>query len=231
MTCAQLIESLVGKRLCASSLDKIRAKDVFGDDIIEPKRLKKDPQTDGTPFCREFSLNKIVSELRSMGIEGFGKEMVTNGLTGEMMPTLVYYGVVFYQRLKHMVIDKVHARGKSGGRSALTRQPREGRARHGGLKVGIMEKDNLNAQGCSGFVRDRMLEQSNDYRTWVCSKCGTPVIAIKDGLVQPCALCESSDATQVRIPYSTKLLTQELMTANISLRMITKQYEDDKLEI
>jgi len=79
---------------------------------------------DATPFQKDFSLRTICDELKSMGINEFCDEQMINGLTGEPMKCLIFTGVCYYQRLKHMVIDKVHARSR-GGRTRLTRQPRE----------------------------------------------------------------------------------------------------------
>ncbi len=226
MTIAQLVECLAAKRICATPITGMSVAELFGKPLV-----RNNPDIDGTPFGKDFDLDRIVSELKAMGVDGFGKESVINGMTGEQMPALIFYGPVYYQRLKHMVIDKCHARGNKGGRTALTRQPREGRARQGGLRVGQMEKDVLLGQGASGFVRDRMLEQSNNYRMWICSKCGISVIVDSEGKNRACALCNSTDATQVQIPYTTKLLTQEFAAMNIVTRMVDKDFDDEEIVI
>jgi len=221
MTIAQLVECLAGKRMCVSPLSGVEIRTAF----------ENDPDADGTPFNRDFSLERICKQLKEMGYNEFGYETVTNGMTGETMPCMLFFGPVYYQRLKHMVIDKVHSRNRKGGRTAMTRQPREGRARKGGLKCGTMEKDNILAQGCSGFVRDRLMEQSDDYRMWVCSVCGIPVVVDKSGRQHECPLCNSNEASSIRIPFATKLLTQELATANIVTRMVVKPFSEPQMEV
>lgn len=92
---------------------------------------------DATPFEKDFSLQRIREELVRCGINEFCDEQMTNGITGKPMKGLIFTGVCYYQRLKHMVIDKVHARSR-GGRTRMTRQPREGRKQGGGFRVGIV---------------------------------------------------------------------------------------------
>ena len=67
--------------------------------------------------------------------QGTGKETLFHGHTGEPLEEQYFIGPTFYQRLKHMVEDKIHAR-RTGPISNLTRQPVEGRARDGGLRFG-----------------------------------------------------------------------------------------------
>ena len=234
MTIAQLVECLAGKRMCATAeVGSIKVRQLFEQTKDEKtiKKLKKNPDSDGTPFSKEFSLDRIIKELKEMGLNEFGEEICVNGMTGETMPCLMFYGPVYYQRLKHMTVDKVHSRTRKGGRTALTRQPREGRSKAGGMKFGNMEKDSIMAQGASGFIRDRLMEQSNDYRIWVCAPCGTSLVVDKSGRKSECPLCNSNEASYVRIPYATKLLSQEFATANIITRIVTKPFSEETIEI
>jgi DNA-directed RNA polymerase III subunit RPC2 len=81
-----------------------------------------------------------------------GKDMLTSGITGQPLECYVYFGPIYYQKLKvscfsynfadrqHMVQDKMHAR-PTGPKANLTRQPTEGRSKDGGLRLGEMERD------------------------------------------------------------------------------------------
>lgn len=225
MTCAQLIEMLIGKKICSTS----RVLDESVKKLFSNETLKRD--RDGTPFNREFSLQTIFDELKAMGLNSFGKEKVRNGTTGVEMEALVFTGVVYYQRLKHIASFKKHARGRTGGRTALTRQPKEGRARNGGGKIGLMERDAIAAHGASGIFRDGMLERSNDYKTPFCSICGLPIIVTNEGVTKPCNVCGNTVSVNVRLPYTTKLLLQELGVANVVPRVVCVNKDAEQMEI
>lgn len=140
MTIGMLIEMLTGKKVCIGKINKIPVNKVFClDSKTESERTLieecyenngeiehsdfKDDQ-DATPFNEEFSLSRICKELSKYGYGKFGDEIMINGMTGEIMNCMIYTGVCYYQRLRHMVIDKLHARSR-GGRNLLTRQPLE----------------------------------------------------------------------------------------------------------
>lgn len=123
MTIGQLMECLMGK-LCA----------------IEGK------QGDATPF-REVSIEHIGKCLEEHGFDNLGRETLHNGMTGEPLPSKIFIGPTYYQRLKHMVLDKQHSRSR-GPVQILTRQPVEGRAREGGLRFGEMERDCIIRYAC-----------------------------------------------------------------------------------
>jgi len=120
------------------------------------------------------------------------------------------------------VQDKIHQRGSNGPIIYLTRQPAEGRARNGGLRFGEMERDAIVAHGASAFVKERMLDTSDNYRVFVCRECGIFATANPEKKLYKCSNCQNAaDIVQVRIPYSMKLLMQELMTMGIAPRMKT----------
>jgi DNA-directed RNA polymerase II subunit RPB2 len=152
-------------------------------------------------------------------MEPHGNEILYDGRTGRQMKTEIFIGPTYYQRLKHMVMDKIHTRGSSGPIILLTRQPSEGRSRNGGLRLGEMERDAIISHGTSMFLKERMLDVSDASRQYICKKCGMHAIANPEKNLYKCVICKNeADITQIRIPYAFKLLSQELATMNIQLR-------------
>ncbi|KAI6649806.1 DNA-directed RNA polymerase III subunit RPC2 [Oopsacas minuta] len=166
----------------------------------------------GTAFI-DCKINKVCSQLVEHGFNYHGKDMVTSGTTGEPLEAYIFMGPVYYQKLKHMVIDKMHARSR-GPRSLMTRQPTEGRSREGGLRLGEMERDCLIGYGASMLVIERLMISSDSYRVEVCNTCG--LFAYSNW----CHFCQSSSTiSSVNIPYACKLLFQELISMNIVPRL------------
>ena len=178
---------------------------------------------DGTPF-RGVSIECIADNLQTQGYQRYGNEKLYNGITGELMEGEVFLGPTYYQRLKHMVIDKEHARAR-GPVQILTRQPVEGRSREGGLRFGEMERDCIISHGAASVLRERLFEQSDAFTTAVCKTCGLLCIpkssnTIVKGRDATCRQCKkSSETVNLRIPYAFKLLVQELMAMNIAPRL------------
>jgi DNA-directed RNA polymerase II subunit RPB2 len=121
---------------------------------------------DATPFT-DLTVESVSQVLRSKGFQSRGLEIMYHGHTGRKLQAQVYLGPTYYQRLKHMVDDKIHSRAR-GPVQILTRQPVEGRSRDGGLRFGEMERDCMISHGVAGFLKERLFEASDAYRLHVC---------------------------------------------------------------
>ena len=221
MTVGHLVECLVGK--AAAQLGG------FGD---------------CTAFENRGSKVGIFGEVLSKsGFHSSGNEIMYNGMTGEQFEADVFIGPTYYMRLKHMVKDKINYRAR-GPRTALTKQPVSGRANDGGLRIGEMERDALISHGAVNFLTESMMERGDKYYMAICNNSGMLAIynpsndvmmsPMADGPIQFSESFEEKNNINivhitkygrnfsiVQIPYSLKLLSQELLAMNISLRIIT----------
>ena len=221
MTIGQLVECITGKA-CAQY-------GAFGD---------------CTAFNNEGSKIGVFGEmLTKVGFHSSGNEILYNGMTGEQISTEIFIGPTYYMRLKHMVKDKINYR-PLGPRTALTRQPVSGRANDGGLRIGEMERDVLISHGITDFLRESMMERGDKYKFAVCNVTGMLAIynpsknifisPMADGPIQFTGSLDGKtinienitrfgrDFSIVDVPYSLKLLIQELQTMNIQMRIITE---------
>ena len=164
-----------------------------------------------------FGGSKVEDMSRLLVENGYnyaGKETLTSGITGEPLEYYVYFGPMYYQRLKHMVQDKMHARAR-GPRAVLTRQPTEGRSRDGGLRLGEMERDCLIGYGATQLLLERLMISSDAFTVHACQRCGLM------GYNGFCPYCSSSKhVVQLTIPYGTKLMLQELMAMQVVPRLV-----------
>lgn len=199
MTMGQLYESILGK--CGVRLG------VRGD---------------GTAF-NGMAYEDVCELLERCGMERHGNEVLVHGQTGERIPCAVFMGPIYEQRLKHMVEDKIHSRS-TGPKLMLTRQPAEGRARDGGLRIGEMERDCMIAHGAGSFLKERMLDMSDRYAMHVGRTSGlTSAVNDEENICQTFAedRCDM-DVAALRVPYGWKLLSQELQAMAIAPRLETK---------
>ena len=174
---------------------------------------------DATPFT-DVTVEAISKALAKCGFHQRGFEVLYHGHTGKKLTANVFIGPTYYQRLKHMVDDKIHARAR-GPLQILTRQPVEGRARDGGLRFGEMERDCIISHGASAFLKERLYDVSDAYRVHVCDLCGLMCIANLSNNSFECRSCRNkTQISQINIPYATKLLFQELMSMNIAPRLL-----------
>jgi len=168
-----------------------------------------------------FGGDKVEDVGRTLIANGFsysGKDIITSGITGETLSAFIYMGPIYYQKLKHMVKDKMHARSR-GPRAVLTRQPTEGRSREGGLRLGEMERDCLIGYGASNLLIERLMISSDAFPVSVCKTCGLM------GWDDWCQYCKKQEKlAQLKIPYACKLLFQELQAMNILTRLSLDAY-------
>ena len=175
-----------------------------------------------TPFDDTITVTQISNWLAQHGFQKRGFEVMYNGHTGKKLAAQIFLGPTYYQRLRHMVDDKIHARAR-GPLQILTRQPVEGRARDGGLRFGEMERDCMIAHGASAFLKERLLDVSDAFRVHICEICGlmTPIAKLSQGQFE-CRPCRNkTKIAQVVIPYAAKLLFQELAAMNVATRLFT----------
>ena len=166
---------------------------------------------DGTPFSGE-SKKDLENQLKELGFRLDGKETMYNAVTGKMMTAKIFIGSLYYLKLKYMVANKMHGRAL-GKVALLTRQPIEGRARGGALRLGEMEQQALVAHGASLTLKERY--DSDKVILQICTKCGS--IAIEDSIRNKivCPICNSEDAEPIEVSYAFKLLLEELQGLHV----------------
>jgi len=198
MTAGHILEMLGGKAACMNG--KTMDATAFNGD-------------------KEESFSKI---LENYGFKKNGEERLYDGISGEAINAEIFIGVVYYQKLHHLVSNKMHVRSR-GPVQLLTHQPTEGRAREGGLRFGEMERDCLIGHGASMLLKERMLEESDKTTELVCAKCGS--VAVTDYIRNKsyCPLCsESNELYAIEISYAFKLLLDEIKAIGVFPRIILK---------
>ena len=203
---------------------------------------------DCTAFVNNGSKIGIFGDLLSKsGYHSSGNEVLYNGMTGEQLETEIFIGPNYYMRLKHMVKDKINYRSR-GRNTQLTRQPVSGRANDGGLRIGEMERDGVISHGATAFLKESMMERGDKYKLAICNTTGQIAIynSAKNLFMSPLAdgpikFSDTFDGNNmsietvtkfgrkfsvIEVPYSFKLLMQELQTINVQMRLIT----DDNID-
>jgi DNA-directed RNA polymerase subunit B len=177
---------------------------------------------DGSPFV-SYNYEELAELLGKMGFEPMGTEVMYDGRTGKRFKASIFIGIVYYQKLHHMVADKMHARAR-GPVQILTRQPTEGRSRDGGLRIGDMEKDVFVAYGASSIIKERLLDSSDKTTIFVCEKCGLEGYydSREKKLICP-THGPDSPLLPVNVSYAFKVLLDELKSMGIYPRIVVKE--------
>jgi DNA-directed RNA polymerase II subunit RPB2 len=231
MTIGQIIEGLFGK-VCTTY-------GAFGDCTAF--------QVKGSNYSTYAPL------LVKAGFHSSGNQIMYNGMSGQQLTANIYIGPTYYMRLKHMVKDKINYRAR-GPNTVLTRQPVQGRANDGGLRIGEMERDGVLAHGMSYFLNESFMVrgEKSDYYIAICNKTGGIAIynqsknlflsPYADGPIQ---FVLNQDGTQniknlsrfgrsfsiLKVPYAFKLLIHELLVMNVQMRIITDDNVDQLLSL
>lgn len=186
--------------------------------LLAKKAAHEGKFMNGTAFTK-LDMEMAYEELEEHGFDRHGLTPMVNGMTGESICAEIFVGSAFYQRLKHMSVDKIHTRS-TGPRQALTRQPAEGRANDGGFRIGEMERDSIIAHGTTEFLLERLMRVSDETTVQVCRRCGWFARKDKRHSQYICEYCLKPDmVSEVNMPYVFKLLMQQLKTININPRM------------
>uniref|UniRef100_A0A673BFY2 DNA-directed RNA polymerase subunit beta n=1 Tax=Sphaeramia orbicularis TaxID=375764 RepID=A0A673BFY2_9TELE len=212
MTIGMLIESMAGKSAALHGLSH-----------------------DATPFTfseETSALEYFGKMLRAGGYNYYGTERLYSGISGLELEADIFIGVVYYQRLRHMVSDKFQVR-TTGARDKVTNQPVGGRNIQGGIRFGEMERDALLAHGSSFLLHDRLFNCSDRSMAQVCVDCGSllspllekppPYWSAMRNRKTVCTLCGKSDSIgSVSVPYVFRYFVAELAAMNIKVKLDVK---------
>ncbi len=185
-------------------------------EIITAKVGALQGPVDATVFGT-VSEENLRKSLKSLGFRDDGKEFMYDGITGKPYEAQIFIGPCYYQKLHHMVANKIQSRAR-GPVALLTKQPTAGRAKQGGLRLGEMEKDCLLGHGATLLLKERF--SSDKHKIPICIKCG--LVAVEDFAKgkKYCPVCKKTDITDVDMSYAFKLLLDEMKCLGIYPKVV-----------
>eukprot|EP00052_Salpingoeca_macrocollata_P006824 m.56116 g.56116 ORF g.56116 m.56116 type:complete len:1133 (+) comp15675_c0_seq1:93-3491(+) len=210
MTIGMLIESMAGKGAALHSVVHDATAFQFSED--------------------QTAIEYFGKQLVAAGYNYYGNERLYSGITGQEFEADIFMGMVYYQRLRHMVSDKYQVR-TTGPVNSMTLQPIKGRKRNGGIRFGEMERDSLLAHGVAFLLQDRLLHNSDESQTLVCKTCGSllsPVLEKPSEITKirkpSCVLCGADGViVTLSLPHVFKLLTTELLGMGIRMTLAVQE--------
>eukprot|EP00094_Tigriopus_californicus_P000620 TCALIF_00602-PA protein Name:"Similar to POLR1B DNA-directed RNA polymerase I subunit RPA2 (Pongo abelii)" AED:0.03 eAED:0.03 QI:23/0.66/0.75/1/0.66/1/4/44/1177 len=221
MTIAMMIECMAGKSGAVHGLCHDATPFVFGE----------------TSHGRVDAIDFFARQLEKAGYNYYGTETLYSGTDGVEMKADIFFGIIHYQRLRHMVSDKFQVRSV-GTIDQVTRQPIKGRRRGGGVRFGEMERDSLLSHGTMFLLQDRLFHGSDKARVKICTECGSllsprvviPLKANSTGVSRyrehhtKCVICDRFDCVKdIQLPYIFLHLVSQLAAVNIKIKVQTKQ--------
>jgi DNA-directed RNA polymerase II subunit RPB2 len=241
MTVGHLIETILGKCCAANGVHgDCTSFGTLGSNVETiGKQLQSSPETS---VVKEYA-----SQLQNIGYNSTGSQVLYNGMSGEQVKSDIFIGTNYYMRLKHMVKDKINYRAQ-GPKNFLTRQSVHGRANDGGLRIGEMERDSIITHGMSAFLQESFMLRADAYKLAVCNLTGLVAIynpstdvLISPNIDGPLKFVKDVNSNDlnitniirfgrsfsiVDIPYSFKLLLQELQVLGVQVRLLTDKNVD-----
>ncbi|MES1907747.1 MAG: hypothetical protein MHM6MM_000805 [Cercozoa sp. M6MM] len=223
MTIGMLIESMAGKEACMSG------------EVQNASPFQECYRSDLPGRGNYPAVDSVADQLQKHGFHRYGTEQLYSGITGECMEAHIFIGIVHYQRLRHMILDKAQVRAL-GPVNMQTRQPVKGRKNKGGVRFGEMERDALIGHGTSFLLKDRLANCSDYATTHVCRRCGSMLAPVaqkrrvgaafagvggaRTERTRVCAVCgpaHQKELKSVQVPYSLQYLSNELAAMNVRL--------------
>lgn len=180
---------------------------------------------DTSPF--KFGQNRAAvyhygEKLRKSGFQFFGNETLFSGFSGEPFSMDIFFGVVNYQRLRHMVLDKYQV-SNLGPKNSLTRQPIKGKKSGGSIRFGEMERDAVLGQGCVFLLHDRLQAASDLHGTKMNLEKGN-FFDFNHGFEKKQIKYYKKNITsrKILLPYVLKYLVSEMISINIKIKFWIK---------